>query len=193
MYFHPEVAWPPATYDVISRDHSNWPLLKLSQNLCEGWTNSYAGSWCFIFYEKNEEKPYGGWDPPPPHVLARFKFKPKWTSMWKRIVSSKAIRINGVCLFTFSDRKDARLRFSLSTIAFDKHSSVSGFYRSRRSDISLLKNWLKVSARVKTHHFSKFSIFKWLSRAHQELSFKKNFRKKCFFCADLWSAKVFLC
>ena len=28
-------------------------------------------------------------------------------------------------------------------------------------------------------------------RAHQELSFKKNFRKKCFFCADLWSAKVF--
>ena len=44
--------------------------------------------------------------------------------MWKRIVSTKAIRINGVCLFTFSDRKDARLRFSLSTNAFDKHSST---------------------------------------------------------------------
>ena len=42
----------------------------------------------------------------------------------KRIVSTKAIRINGVCLFTFSDRKDARLRFSLSTNAFDKHSST---------------------------------------------------------------------
>ena len=125
MYFHPKLAWPPATYDVISRNHSNWPSLKLSQNLCEGWTNSYAGSWCFILYKKKkEEKPYGGWDPPPPHVLARFKFKPKWTSMWKRIVSSKAIRINGVCLFTFSDRKDARLRFSLSTNAFDKHSST---------------------------------------------------------------------
>ena len=27
--------------------------------------------------------------------------------------------------------------------------------------------------------------------ANQELSFKKNPRKKCFFCADLWSAKVF--
>ena len=29
-----------------------------------------------------------------------------------------------------------------------------------------------------------------LNKAHQELSFKKNSRKKCFFCADLWSAKV---
>ena len=27
--------------------------------------------------KKKEEKPYGVWDPPPPHVLARFKFKPK--------------------------------------------------------------------------------------------------------------------
>ena len=50
---------------------------------------------------------------------------------------------------------------------------------------------VKVSSRVKTHHFSKFSIFRWLSRVHQELSFKKNSRKKCFFWADLWSAKVF--
>ena len=50
---------------------------------------------------------------------------------------------------------------------------------------------IKVSSRVKNHHFSKFSIFRWLSRAQQELSFTKNSRKKCFFCADLWSAKVF--
>ena len=49
----------------------------------------------------------------------------------------------------------------------------------------------KVSSRVKNHHFSKFAIFRRLNRAHQELSFKKNSRKKCFFCADLWSAKVF--
>ena len=49
----------------------------------------------------------------------------------------------------------------------------------------------KVSSRVKNHNFSKFAIFKWLNRANQELSFKKNSRKKCFFCADLWSAKVF--
>ena len=49
---------------------------------------------------------------------------------------------------------------------------------------------IKVSSRVKNHHFTKFAIFRWLNRAHQELSFKKNSRKKCF-CADLWSAKVF--
>ena len=49
----------------------------------------------------------------------------------------------------------------------------------------------KVSSRVKNHHFSKLGFFRWLNRAHQELSFKKNSRKKCFFCADLRSAKVF--
>ena len=48
-----------------------------------------------------------------------------------------------------------------------------------------------LSSRVRNHHFSKFAIFRRLNRAHQELSFKKNSRKKCFFCADLWSAKVF--
>ena len=53
-------------------------------------------------------------------------------------------------------------------------------------------NNLKVSSRVKNHHFSKFAIFRRLnSRAHQEFSFKKKSRKKCFFCADLWSAKGF--
>ena len=50
---------------------------------------------------------------------------------------------------------------------------------------------VKVLSRVKNHHFSKFSIFRLISRAHQELSFKKKSRKKCFFCAELWSAKVF--
>ena len=41
MYFHPKLAWPPATYDVISRNHSNWTSLNSSQNLGEGWTNSH--------------------------------------------------------------------------------------------------------------------------------------------------------
>ena len=40
MYFHPKMAWPPATYDVISYNHSNGPSLNLFQNVCEGWTNS---------------------------------------------------------------------------------------------------------------------------------------------------------
>ena len=36
MHFHSKMAWPPATYDVISRNHSNRPSLNLSQNACEG-------------------------------------------------------------------------------------------------------------------------------------------------------------
>ena len=34
--FHSKMAWPPPTYDVIFRNHSNWPSLNLSQNTCEG-------------------------------------------------------------------------------------------------------------------------------------------------------------
>ena len=40
MYFHSKMAWPPRTYDIISRNHRNWPLLNLTQNAREGWTNS---------------------------------------------------------------------------------------------------------------------------------------------------------
>ena len=50
---------------------------------------------------------------------------------------------------------------------------------------------VKVSSRVNKSSFFEISIFRWLSRAHQELCFKKHSTKKCFFCADLWSANVF--
>ena len=62
MYFHSKFAWQPATYDVISHSHSNWPSLNLSQNLRKGWTNSYWKRQVFMFYplRKNSEKPYGG-------------------------------------------------------------------------------------------------------------------------------------
>ena len=36
-YFHSKMACPPATYDVISHNHSNWPSLNLPQNVREGW------------------------------------------------------------------------------------------------------------------------------------------------------------
>jgi len=48
------------TYDVISRKHSNWPSLNLSQNVREGWTNSYWRK------EKAQKNPRGGGAPPPP-------------------------------------------------------------------------------------------------------------------------------
>ena len=65
------MAWPPATYDVISRNHSNWPSLNLSQNVREGWTKSYWKREVPMFYplEKNSKKPSGGGihpHPPPP-------------------------------------------------------------------------------------------------------------------------------
>ena len=50
MYFHPKLVWPPATYDVRSRNHSNWPLLNLSQNVRGGWTNSYWNRQVLMFY-----------------------------------------------------------------------------------------------------------------------------------------------
>ena len=57
MYFHPKLAWTPATYDVTARNHSNWPSLNLSQNVCEGWINSYENAryWCFILQEKTQK------------------------------------------------------------------------------------------------------------------------------------------
>ena len=68
MYFHPKLVWPPAIYDVISCNHSNWPSLNLSQNVCERWKNSYWKRQEQMFYPlgKNLEKPYGGWYPSPP-------------------------------------------------------------------------------------------------------------------------------
>ena len=66
MYFHPKLAWPPATYDVVSRNHSNWPSLNLSQNVRKGWMNSYWKRQVLMFYPlgKNSEKPCGRWRTP---------------------------------------------------------------------------------------------------------------------------------
>ena len=62
MYFHSKTAWPPTTYDVISRNHSNWLSLNLSQNVREGWKNSYWKRQALMFYPlgENSEKLYGG-------------------------------------------------------------------------------------------------------------------------------------
>ena len=41
MHFHSKMAWPPSTYDLLSRNHRNWSSLDLPQNGREGKTNSY--------------------------------------------------------------------------------------------------------------------------------------------------------
>ena len=60
MHFRSKMACPPASYDVISRNHSNWLSLNLSQNACERKAPENVRCWCFIVW-KNSEKP-----PPPP-------------------------------------------------------------------------------------------------------------------------------
>ena len=71
MCFHPKMAWPPTTYDVITCNHCNWPSLNLSQNAREGWTNSYWKRRVLTFYPlgKNSEKPYDGGIHPPFYVV----------------------------------------------------------------------------------------------------------------------------
>ena len=60
MYFHPKMAWPPSIYDVISRNHSNWPSRNLAQNVRKGWTNSYCvRCWCFILWKKKKTQKIG--------------------------------------------------------------------------------------------------------------------------------------
>ena len=79
VYFYSKMAWPPPTYDVIPRNHKNWPLLNLTQNAREGWTNSYWKHQVLIFYPlgKNLEKPYGMASttaPPPPPCTSEVKW-----------------------------------------------------------------------------------------------------------------------
>ena len=77
--FSPKNGLPPASYDVISRNHSNWPPLNLSKKVHEGWTNSYWKRLVLMFYPlgKNSEKTlvgaWGGILPPPPVVRPRVK------------------------------------------------------------------------------------------------------------------------
>ena len=56
MYFHPTFAWPPATYDVISRNQSNWPSVNFTQNLREGRTNSYWKRQKLMSYRQGKTK-----------------------------------------------------------------------------------------------------------------------------------------
>ena len=83
MYFHPKLAWPPATYDVISRNHSNWPSLNLSQKVREGRTNNYWKRPVLMLYQL--KKPFGGCgiQAPPlsPHPLVSRRVNFQWTKI----------------------------------------------------------------------------------------------------------------
>ena len=78
IYFHPKLAWPPATDSAISGNHSNWPSLNLSQNLREVWANSYWKRQVLMFFPlgKTQKNLKGdGITPPPPPPLVRQRVK----------------------------------------------------------------------------------------------------------------------
>ena len=61
MHFHSKMSWPPASYDVISRNHSNWLSLNLSQNACERTAPENVRCWCFIVWKNSEKPPPRPW------------------------------------------------------------------------------------------------------------------------------------
>ena len=77
MCFYQQMVWPPATYDVIARNHSNWLSLNFPQNVRDRWTNSYWERQVLIFYPlgKKLRKTFEGMasnpPPPPPPVRPR--------------------------------------------------------------------------------------------------------------------------
>ena len=96
MYFHPKLAWPPATLDIISRNHSNW--LKLSQNVRGGWTSSYWKRQVLMFYPlgKDSEKGYGSWHPPP---------SPPCTSEGQYLITLNSIQVKSPSPYHWGSRQ----------------------------------------------------------------------------------------
>ena len=78
MHFHSKIAWPLHTYDVISRNHSNWPSLKLFRNAREGKCTrgineplqQTSGAHVLSSRKKNQKNlREGGYHPTPPPPL----------------------------------------------------------------------------------------------------------------------------
>ena len=62
------MAWPPATYDVISHNHSNWTCLKMCAR--DEWTaTENVRCWCFIPKEKLRKTLWGDIHSRPPPAL----------------------------------------------------------------------------------------------------------------------------
>ena len=86
------MAQPPASYDVISRNHSNWPSLNFSQNVREGQTNSYWKFQVLMFNRlgKDSEKPKRGVGIFTPSLYIRGSFLPSvWSNCCKFSVAAQ--------------------------------------------------------------------------------------------------------
>ena len=80
LYFRPKMAWPPATYDVTSCNHRNWPILNLSENMREGWTNSYWKCQVLMFYPLGKTREGGS-------EVVRLRVKKSWDSRHGRVTA----------------------------------------------------------------------------------------------------------
>ena len=63
------MAWKPTTYDSISRNHTNWSSLNLSENVSQEQTNSYWERQLLRLdlQGQTQKNLNGGWHPPPPN------------------------------------------------------------------------------------------------------------------------------
>ena len=81
-HFYPKLAWPHATYDVISRYHRN----RLSPN----FTKMFLKDMLIIHaVEEIGEKPLGEWHPPRPLARTRLKLKKYKT----KVLNSKSVKV----------------------------------------------------------------------------------------------------
>ena len=149
MYFHPKMAWPPATYEVISRNHSNWLSLNLSQNVRQGWTNSYWKRHVLMFHhplgkkkQKNLMKGGGGHPPPCTSLVPRFQkyfsVSCNYLQLWERYVTRNIVTISVIefAVVQLKDKapprnKSCHLYFGGKKYDFPKNACVGGFSISR--------------------------------------------------------------
>ena len=136
MYFHPKLAWPPATYDVISHSHSNWSSLNFSQNVCEGWMNSYWKLQVLMFYPlgKKFRKTLWGASTPRPLYVRGLIYSWKWRlveAVWRcsLFLAQMDWKLIGIMKFEIS------IMYILCTIKF---ANITDFtFKSGQSFLSL--------------------------------------------------------
>ena len=91
-HFYSKTAWPPATYDIISRYHSNW----LSPNFTKMFSRineqllitAYANNKCCW---RNRRKTFGGGIRP--LVRPRVKEAKKWAPLDRRVIARSEIQM----------------------------------------------------------------------------------------------------
>ena len=130
LYFHSKMAWPPPTYEVISRSPRNWPLLNSTQNAPVRWTNSYWTRQVLMFYplrENSDQQNLRGWHQlplaPPKVKITRSSF-----ILRSRCTSCKCMTISPICSPSTKKEEDW------------KHGRLNFHYLRPRNYYLLLKN-----------------------------------------------------